>query len=124
MSIFQKEVLFCSSNRLSWQRTTFSCPRVYAKDGFSVSLQIGAGKNCKSENGYKQLGDSFSQVEFGYPNLPDEDFKEYAENEDDICHTAGSIPISVLERIFEKHGGIDWEKTISKDAFNSLVNAL
>jgi len=26
-----------------------------------------------------------------------------------------------MEEVFEKHGGIDWEKTISVEAFNALV---
>jgi len=61
-------------------------------------------------------------VEFGFPSENDLDFADYADYSDNITGTVGSIPVSVLETIFEKHGGIDWEKTISVESFNNFMN--
>lgn len=100
----------------------FYCPCVYAKDGFSVSLQINAGNYCSSENGYRMLGHTMQEVEFGYPSENEPLFIGYGEDDRDLTQTVGRIPVTILEEIFEKHGGIDWEKTISIEAYNRLVN--
>lgn len=113
--------------------TYFYCPRVYAKDGFNVSLQINNGNYCESENGYRKLGKNWIRVEFGYPSENEPLMWEYSEmweqsNYDtdddgnsietpfdlskfDVTGTVGSIPIDVMEKVFEKHGGVDWEKS-------------
>jgi hypothetical protein len=54
--------------------------------------------------------------------------REYDENDNEIpfdastfssIGTVGSIPVSVLEELFAKRGGIDWEKTISVENYES-----
>jgi len=126
MSVYQKSVTVSKRTMLgeemSYDNTYFYSPAVYAKDGFNVSLQVNKGNYCSSENGYRTLGHTMEDVEFGFPSENDLDFADYAEDSDNITGTVGRIPVSVLETIFEKHGGIDWEKTISVESFNNFMN--
>lgn len=133
MSIFQTGVTYDKKNRMdqpmSYDTTMFRIPRVYAKDGFNVSLQIHNCNYCVSENGYRKLGHTMEEVEFGYPSENEELIHEYSENYEyrdlkipfNITEHVGIIPISVLEAVFEKHGGIDWNKTISVEHFNQFI---
>lgn len=119
MSIFQKTIT--SQYKFDYNSASFYCPNVYAKDGFIVSLQISNGHYCNSENGYRELGHTMKEVEFGFPSEHEELLIPFAENKKDITNTVGSVPIEVLEQIFEKRGGIDWEKTISIETFEHFV---
>lgn len=136
MSIFQSGVTynkidFIRDNRMSYDNTSFFCPKVYAKDGFYVSLQCHYSSYCSSENGYRQFGHTMQTVEFGFPSEDDELLHPYSEGHiydeenPDASFTAvgtvGQVPVSVLEELFAKRGGIDWEKTISVDVFNYLT---
>lgn len=139
MSIFQKQVT-CNHftkgfarfepEEMDYDNTLFYCPIVFAKDGFHVSLQIHHGNYCSSENGYRMLGHTMEKVEFGSPSENEELLHEYSEmygaNEDetfDVTGKVGSIPVEILEKVFEKHGGIDWDKTISIDFFNARIKS-
>ncbi len=105
-----------------YRNTYFYCPRVVAKDGFSISLQINNGNYCKSENGYRELGHSWEEVEFGFPSEHDDLLVEYSQNKKDVTNSVGMIPVSVLEVLFEKRGGVDWDKTISIEHYNKLLD--
>lgn len=115
--------LFHKTTKLEYQYTLFYLPRIVAKDGFSVSLQIHRGNYCASENGYRSLGHTWDEVEFGFPSHSDDLFIDYAENPGNLTETVGRIPVSVLEKIFDNHGGIDWEQTISVDWFKRSMLA-
>ena len=131
--IFQSSLTDSNKNyrgKLSYDNQFFLCPLVYAKDGFCISLQIHHGNYCSSENGYRELGHTWERVEFGFPSEDDVLLHEYSDGfgfrEDEECDTpftavgtVGSIPISVLEELFEKRGGIDWERTISVQSYES-----
>jgi hypothetical protein len=137
ISIFQSGVAhhkidFIRDKPMGYDNTYFFCPKVWAKDGFHVSLQCHHSSYCSSENGYRQLGHTMETVEFGYPSEDDVLLHPYSEghfyDEDDqetaaftAVGTVGQIPVSVLEELFAKRGGIDWEKTISVESFNNLV---
>jgi hypothetical protein len=125
MSIFQK-----TSQSLSYDNTYFFCPKVYAKDGFHVSLQIHHANYCASENGHREFGHTMEEVEFGFPSEDDVLLHEYSEmfgyDEDSkvpftAVGTVGRIPVTVLEQLFEKRGGIDWDKTISVEQFGKFT---
>ncbi len=130
MSIFQRQITYDKISsyvigNMSYDNQLFYCPRIYAMDGFNVSLQINNGNYCESNNGYRELGDTMVSVEFGFPSENEPLMFEYSEmwdadknSEFNVTHTVGRIPISVMEEVFTKHGGIDWEKTISIEAFN------
>ena len=132
MSIFQKMVTYNKmasfrTEPMSYDNQLFYCPRVYAIDGFNVSMQIHNGNYCQSNNGYRKLGDTMLNVEFGFPSMNEPLMFKYSEmySDDitdlDITNSVGSIPISVMEEVFTKHGGIDWDKTISVEAFNHVL---
>jgi hypothetical protein len=146
MSIFQRSVISGKKGfmdeKMSYNNTHFYCPRVYAKDGFFVSLQANYCNYCSSENGCRTLGHTMEEVEFGFPSMNEPLMFEYSEMygqddysyEDDgteiiypfnhlefnVTGTVGRIPVSVMETVFEKHGGIDWDKTISIESFNDI----
>ena len=199
-SIFQNSVVANKKNYtnepMGYNNQYFYCPRVYAKDGFNVSLQIHNGSYCTSDKGYRDFSPTMIEVEFGFPSENEQlmhihsemwDFyndgdmveqtlaitngegvagftteeterfvelyltdmtkynviiSKYASKEAeittyikdiikardtkrseqfDVTGTVGNIPITVLEEVFTKHGGIDWEKTISVEQFNNLV---
>ena len=142
MSIFQlrgMSTLF-RDEPMSYDNQYFYCPSVYANDGFHVSLQINNGNYCESINGYRTLGHTMVSVEFGFPSMNEELMFQYSEgfgyggydDEDneipfdstsfDVTKTVGRIPVSVMEEVFTKHGGIDWDKTISIEAFNRFIS--
>jgi hypothetical protein len=108
---------------MSYDTQHFYCPRVYAMDGFNISLQITHSSYCSTENGYRKFGHTYETVEFGFPSEDDVLLHQYSEmswDEDSeltSVGTVGQIPVSVLETLFEKRGGVDWEKTISVASF-------
>ena len=140
MSIFQSQQVFKVGTANSKYRTDlFYAPVVYANDGWNVSLQIHSGNYCSSENGYRTLGHTFEEVEFGFPSANEYLLHEHTEGWgyeswdeegseipfDSSSFTSvgkvGRIPVDVMEEIFKQHGGINWEKTISISAFRKLV---
>lgn len=143
MSIFQKLVTYNKKSyfgeNMSYGNQIFFCPRVVAKDGFSVSLQIHNGNYASSEAGYRQFDHTMNNVEFGFPSENEPLMHKYSESYGcgtfdqegndvpfdpttfNIMDTVGNIPIAVMEEVFQKHGGIDWEATISEKAFKLQV---
>lgn len=123
ISIFQKT----SNNKawdgqpLSYDNSYFFCPSVVAKDGWRVSLQINNGNYCSSINGYRTLGHTITSVEWGFSSEHEPLLDATAEQTGDSTQNVGSIELAAIEAIFEKHGGIDWEATISIHAFNKLI---
>lgn len=117
MSVIQGGKSFAFKERLCnediFDKTYFFCPRVFAKDGFSVSLQMHTGNYCTSENGYRKLGHTWESVEWGFPSEEDSML---------IGEDVGSISVEDLEILLENHGGIDWERTISVEGYNKLLN--
>ena len=104
-------------------------PHITCKDGFNVSVQAGLfGGWYDSIEVSHGLGSGyvhFNEVELGFPNMEDDLIKEYAEEatkegpdgEDvqDYLHTVYPyVPIEVVEKLIEKHGGIDEEKTTTE----------
>ena len=136
-SIFQGSVTSSKfdtyrNEKMAYDNTYFYTPRVWAMDGFNISLQMHSSNYCSSENGYRTLGHTMDEVEFGFPSEDDVLLHKYSEghfyheSEEEASAftsvgTVGQIPVSVLEELFAKRGGIDWEKTISVEAFNNLI---
>lgn len=101
-------------------------PHITCKDGFSVSVQAGLFggwyDSIEITHGLRYGGVHFNEVELGYPNMEDDLIKEYAEYatkqgpegeevRDYINTVYPYVPIEVVEKLIEKHGGIDEEKT-------------
>lgn len=138
MSIFQGSVTSGKKNimgtPMSYKNQLFFCPTIHCKDGFSVSLQIHNSNYCSSENGYRMMGVDWKELEFGFPSMNEKDMWVHSEmwgnsnwdeegeempfNETgfDVTDSVGRIPIEVMQDICEKHGGIDWDVTLSKEA--------
>lgn len=79
-------------------------PRLYCNDGFSISVQASEFHYC-----YPQLNGvrDYESVELGFPSVEDELINEYAEDCMDYTETVyGYVPIEVVEKLIEKHGGI------------------
>lgn len=79
-------------------------PRLYCNDGYSISVQASAFHYCKPRlNGLQD----YESVELGFPNMEDELISEYAEDDFDYTDTIyGYVPIEIVEKLIEKHGGI------------------
>ena len=79
-------------------------PRLYCNDGYSVSVQASEFHYCSPRlNGLQD----YERVELGFPSMEDELINEYADDGDDYTDTVyGYVPIEVVEKLIEKHGGI------------------
>lgn len=82
--------------------------RIFCKDGFNISVQGSAGHYCQPRYDVKE----YSSVELGFPSEEEILINEYAENVLNPTETVyGWTPIDVIEKVIEKHGGIDIDKT-------------
>lgn len=79
-------------------------PRIYCKDGFSVSVQGGTRFHyCTPHKHCNQ----YIKVELGFPSVADPFLAGYAEDLSDPTGTVyGYVPIEVVESLVEKHGGM------------------
>lgn len=78
-------------------------PRLYCNDGYSISVQASAFHYCSPRlNGAQD----YKSVELGFPNMEDELINEYAEGLDYTDTVYGYVPIEIVEKLIEKHGGI------------------
>ena len=79
-------------------------PRLYCNDGYSVSVQASEFHYCSPRlNGLQD----YKSVELGLPSMEDELINEYADSGDDYTDTVyGYVPIEIVEKLIEKHGGI------------------
>lgn len=87
----------------------FPRPRVFCKDGFSISIQ--AGQYIYSDPRYIVSGHLYKEVELGFPSEVDDLITRYAEDAEDIEYTETVYPytpIDVVDKLLEKHGGIEF----------------
>mgnify|MGYP001348805479 FL=1 len=92
-------------------------PYVVCKDGFKVSIQA-------SEFHYSDPKDDvdsgeYYNVELGYPSeimsYEISQYAECAENEEDLLETIYAyVPIDLVEKELQRHGGIDWNETLDR----------
>ena len=79
-------------------------PYLICKDGFRMSVQA-------SETHYsspKGFADKYSEVEIGYPSDMESLIMDYCEDDEKPCNTVyGYVPVELVDRVIEKHGGID-----------------
>lgn len=78
--------------------------RLYCNDGYSVSVQASVFHYCSPRlNGLQD----YESVELGYPSEEDGLINDYAESPSDYTDTVyGYVPIEIVEKLIEKHGGI------------------
>lgn len=79
-------------------------PRVKCKDGFEISIQASFSHYC---NPRKTFTGPYDEVELGFPSEADSLIDDYAEDMDEPTVTVyGYVPIDIVEKLIEKHGGI------------------
>ena len=79
-------------------------PHAVCADGFKISIQASQYHYCTPrEDG--QI--DYKQVELGYPSKEEEMILDFAEDPDDPTSTVyGYVPVEVVDKMLEKHGGI------------------
>ena len=78
-------------------------PRIHCADGFSVSVQASQYHYCRPRI---DSAEKYNAVELGYPSAADDLITDYAE---DVAYTDtvyGYVPVEIVDKLIEKHGGI------------------
>ena len=95
--------------------TSSRLPHIICADGYSMSVQVGNSLYSTP----KKIAKRYSAVEIGYPSEPEELIKEYAEfapfDEDTTDYTDTVypyVPVSVVDKVLKKHGGINLTQTL------------
>lgn len=84
-------------------------PWVVCKDGFTISIQASAIHYCVP----RKTGDiEYERVELGYPSAEDDLIKEYTEFDNYTDTVYGYVPVEVVDKLLEKHGGIVGQKEV------------
>ena len=79
--------------------------RITCNDGFSVSVQGGTDFHYCSP---RRKCNQYNEVELGYPSSEDELIQQYAESPEYPTETVYAyVPIDIVEKLIEKHGGIN-----------------
>lgn len=78
-------------------------PRVHCKDGFSVSVQASQYHYCRPRI---DSAEKYEKVELGYPSAADELITDYAEDRTYTDTVYGYVPVEIVDKLIEKHGGI------------------
>ncbi len=82
-------------------------PHVVCKDGFKMSVQ--AGQSLYSEP--RDVADHYEEAEVGFPSTEESLLTSYADDEENLCGTVyGYVPCSIIDKVIEKHGGINESK--------------
>lgn len=98
----------------------FFLPRVFCKDGFNISIQVHNGNYCASENGVRQFGVNWKEVEWGFPSerIDGEKYNADAYQWNKDCDTrntvGGYVSVDLLDELLNEHGGIDLQKTLTE----------
>ena len=87
--------------------TSSLTPHVICKDGFQMSVQVGQSLYSTP----KDVVNHYEEAEVGYPSKEELLLARYAEDDENLCDTVyGYVPCSVIDKVIEKHGGIDESK--------------
>ena len=98
----------------TYKREYFYIPRVYCKDGFNISIQAHNGNYCASENGTREFGLDWNEVEWGFPSAEIDAVKYNAEDENNTMGTVGAyVDVDLLDSLLNEHGGIDLLMTLA-----------
>jgi len=93
----------------------FFLPRVVCKDGFSISIQVNHNNYCASENGTREFGLNWKEVEWGFPSSTINPIKYNAEDKKHTTDTVGGyVDINIIDELLNEHGGIDLQRTLTE----------
>lgn len=79
-------------------------PRMKCADGFSMSVQGHYGGYCRPRENWAPR---YSEVEVGFPSAQEDLLMPFIDDSESPTETVyGYVPISVIEAVLEKHGGL------------------
>lgn len=78
-------------------------PRIECSDGFSISVQA---SKCHCCNPRENKSWPYNAVELGFPSKMDELISDLAEDSETKDTVFGYVPIEIVNKLIEKHGGI------------------
>ena len=91
----------------------FCLPTIVCADGFTMSVQVGGGHYCSPRQDYdeekRNRGIFYTAAEVGYPSEKVNEFMEYIDGDEETDPTGtvyGYVPVFVIEKIIEDHGGL------------------
>lgn len=90
-----------------------STPLIYCMDGFTMSVQTGETLYCEPRDNYGP----WTRVEIGFPSERVEEFMPFIDGDETTDPTEtvyGYVPIDIVEKVIEQHGGINFEWTFLK----------
>lgn len=77
--------------------------RLICKDGFSISIQASKFHYCEPR---KNKAWPYHSVELGFPSELEDLIEEFAEADDTTDTLYPYVPIEIVNKLIEKHGGI------------------
>lgn len=84
-------------------------PRIYCNSGLNFSVQIGDNAYCDPRT---WDAEEWDKAEIGFPSEVIPEIMAYVEDADMPLHTVYAyVPVSIIERVIEENGGIDYDKT-------------
>lgn len=87
-------------------------PRIICKDGFTMSVQGSEGHYCSP----RKTQDWYNEMEIGFPTQKEEDIMSYMDGYEDPTESVyGYVPCEIIEKVIDKHGGIDELQTFNPD---------
>lgn len=92
-------------------------PRVVCADGFSISVQASENHYCEPRENFLK---EYKTVELGFPSEEEPMLLDYADDSTDPTYTIyGYVPTELVDKVLEKHGGID-SKVMGKVIYDFL----
>ena len=94
---------YITAYRNNRDRGDYMMTQLICNDGFEMSVQASHYHYCSPKN----VKGPYSTVEIGFPNEEEELLVAYAEDVNDLTGTVyGYVPIDVVDKVVEKHGGV------------------
>lgn len=78
-------------------------PRITCSDGFSISIQASRHHYCLPR---EDMQSGYTHIECGYPNKYEELLDKYAEDPGTTSTVFPYVPVSLVDEVIEKHGGL------------------
>ena len=86
-------------------------PYIVCADGFTMSVQASGTHYCEP----KRIAKRYRSFEIGFPSLVEPVLMDYCEDDTKPCGTLyGYVPCDVINKVLEKHGGIDIASTLAR----------
>ena len=99
-----------------------SRPRIVCMSGLSLSVQADTDKYCAPKETFcPNATQKYTHVEVGFPNQKIDEIIDWAEDTLQPTETIYAyVPVSILERVIESHGGLDKGKIHINNFINEL----